>query len=243
LKISKSWAVARNDLDIFWKQKYIVYSLIGLPITLSIGLPVALYLILQHNSISVSELEVVLDAFSFLFILLASFLPTILASYSFVGEKLEKNLEPMLATPTTDGELLLGKGLAAFLPSIVTTYVAAGVFMALADRVSSGMLGTYFPNPDITILLVAALPISCAFSVEVNILISSLVSDLRAAQQLGILVLIPVGGLYVLAEKNFLSLDLTSFALISLLLIAADMLLLYLSAVTFRREEILTKWK
>jgi len=243
LKISKAWAVARNDLDIFWRQKYIVYSLIGLPITLSIGLPVALSLVLQHNSISVSELEVVLDAFSFLFVLLASFLPTILASYSFVGEKLEKNLEPMLATPTTDGELLLGKGLAAFLPSIVTTYVAAGVFMALADWVSSGMLGSYFPNLDITILLVAALPISCAFSVEVNILISSLVSDLRAAQQLGILVLIPVGGLYVLAEKNFLSLDLTSFALISLLLIAADAVLLYFSTVTFRREEILTKWK
>ena len=243
MKISKAWAVARNDLDIFWRQKYIVYSLIGLPITLSIGLPVALSLVLQHNSISVSELEVVLDAFSFLFVLLASFLPTILASYSFVGEKLEKNLEPMLATPTTDGELLLGKGLAAFLPSIVTTYVAAGVFMALADWVSSGMLGSYFPNLDITILLVAALPISCAFSVEVNILISSLVSDLRAAQQLGILVLIPVGGLYVLAEKNFLSLDLTSFALISLLLIAADAVLLYFSTVTFRREEILTKWK
>jgi len=66
---------------------------------------------------------------------------------------------------------------------------------------------------------------------------------MRAAQQLGILVLIPVGGLYVLAERNFLSLDPTNLIIISTLLFAADLLLFYLSTVTFRREEILTRWK
>ena len=66
---------------------------------------------------------------------------------------------------------------------------------------------------------------------------------MRAAQQLGILVLIPVGGLYVLAERNFLSLEPTNLIIISTLLFAADLLLFYLSTVTFRREEILTRWK
>jgi len=244
LKLWKSWAVATNDFSIFWKKKYVVYSLVGIPVTLSIGLPLALWLIMQGNPVSVRELEVVLNAFSFLFILLASFLPTILASYSFVGEKLEKNLEPLLATPTTDGELLLGKGLAAFLPSILTTYFGAAVFMGLVDRLAYHTLGTnYFPNWNTTVILLVAVPIACTFSVGVNIIISSLVSDLRAAQQLGILVLLPVGGLYVLAERDFMSLEVTNLIIISALLLVADAFLFYLSKVTFRREEILTKWK
>jgi ABC-type transport system involved in multi-copper enzyme maturation permease subunit len=236
--------VATNDFDIFWKKKYVVYSLIGIPVTLSIGLPLALWLLMQGNSFSVRDIEVALNAFSFLFILLASVLPTILASYSFVGEKLEKNLEPLLATPTTDGELLLGKGLAAFLPSILTTYLGSVVYMGLADRLTRDALGAYyFPNWNTTVILLAAVPIACTFSVGVNIIISSLVSDLRAAQQLGILVLLPVGGLYVLAERDFVSLEIGNIIIISILLLIADALLFYVSKVTFRREEILTKWK
>ena len=78
---------------------------------------------------------------------------------------------------------------------------------------------------------------------EVNVVISSLVSDIRAAQMLGIVVLIPVGGLYVLAESDFRSLDTTSVLLISGVLLGLDALLYFLNRVTFRREEILTKWK
>jgi len=244
LKLWKSWVVATNDFDIFWKKKYIVYSLIGIPATLSIGLPLALRLLIQGNPISVTELEVVLNAFSFLFILLASFLPTILASYSFVGEKLEKNLEPLLATPTTDGELLLGKGLAAFLPSMLTTYLGSVVFMVLSDWLTHSALGAYyFPNWNTTAILLVAVPIACMFGVGVNVIISSLVSDLRAAQQLGILVLIPVGGLYVLAERDFMTLEVWNLLVISVLLLIADALLFYVSKITFRREEILTRWK
>ena len=55
------------------------------------------------------------DALVFIFIILAAIIPTVIGSYSIVGEKIEK-LETLLATPTTDSEILLGKTLAAFLP-------------------------------------------------------------------------------------------------------------------------------
>ena len=51
------------------------------------------------------------------FVIIPVVLPSIMGSYSIVGEKIEKSLEPLLATPTTDGELLLGKSLATFLPT------------------------------------------------------------------------------------------------------------------------------
>ena len=66
----------------------------------------------------------------------AAILPTAIASYSIVGEKVEKSLEPLLATPTTDGELLLGKSIAAFLPPLIATYIGALIFMVLIDIVT-----------------------------------------------------------------------------------------------------------
>jgi ABC-2 type transport system permease protein len=244
MKLSRSWTVTRNDLSVFRRKRYIFYSLVALPVALSIGLPITVWLLVQRTALSVGEIEVLLNAFSFFFIILPSLLPTVLASYSFVGEKLEKSLEPLLATPATDGELLLGKSLAAFLPSLLATYLGAAIFVALIDEVTYSRIGSlYFPNWDFAVILLVAVPLACVFSVEVNVIISSLVSDIRAAQMLGIVVLVPVGGLYVLAETDFMSLDVTSLLVISAVLLGLDALLFFLNRVTFRREEILTKWK
>ena len=167
-----------------------------------------------------------------------------LASYSFLGEKLEKSLEPLLSTPTTDGELLLGKGLAALLPSIGVSYLGAVIFMGFVDELTSGRLGyLYFPNQTMAVILLIAVPLACVFSVEVNVVIASLVGDLRAAQQLGTLASVPFGGVFVLAETNFTSLNLATLLTISVLLLVIDVVLLQVCRTTFRREEILTKWK
>ncbi|MDG6925285.1 MAG: hypothetical protein JRN09_01900 [Nitrososphaerota archaeon] len=244
MKLWRSWVVAQNDLDVFAHKKYSLYSLVALPAVLSVGLPVMLWLLIQRNNASALEVEVLLNAFAFIFIVLPSLLPTILASYSFVGEKLDRSLEPLLSTPATDGELLLGKGLAAFLPSLLATYLGAGVFVVLADQLTGARVGfAYFPNAELEAILMVAAPLACIFSVEVNVMISSLVSDLRAAQQLGVLVLVPIGGLYVLAETNFLSLSGVSLLVVSAFLAALDLLLFFLGRGTFRREKILTEWK
>ena len=66
-------------------------------------------------------------------VVIAAILPSNIASYSFVGEKIEKSLEPLLATPTTDGELLLGKSLAAFVPCIAVTYLGAAISAPIVD--------------------------------------------------------------------------------------------------------------
>ena len=240
----RSWVVATNDFDVFRHKRYIFYSLVALPVALSIGLPITIWLLIRGTALTALELESLLNAFAFFFILLPSLLPTVLASYSFVGEKLDRSLEPLLASPATDGELLLGKSLAAFIPSLLATYLGAAVFVVLVDEVTHGLVGSYyFPNVDFAVILLVAAPLACAFSVEVNVVIASLVSDIRAAQMLGIVVLIPVGGLYVLAESDFRSLDTTSVLIISAVLLGLDALLFFVNRITFRREEILTRWK
>jgi ABC-2 type transport system permease protein len=68
-----------------------------------------------------------------IFIIVPATLPTIIATYSIVGEKNNRSLEPLLATPTTDGEILTGKIFSAFLPSMGSTFLAFSLGVLLLD--------------------------------------------------------------------------------------------------------------
>src|SRR5262245_54123271 len=57
------------------------------------------------------------QAFSTMFLLMPMILPSIIASYSIVGEKTNRTLEPLLATPVQTWELLAGKILASLIPT------------------------------------------------------------------------------------------------------------------------------
>ena len=182
--------------------------------------------------------------FSFLFITGAVTLPTAIASYSLVGEKVQKSIEPLLATPTTEGEILLGKSIAAFLPPIAAIYMGAVIFMALIDSLTYSTLGYfYFPNWNMAVIMLLIAPLSSILSIELDILISSRVNDVRAAQQLGGIIALPFAGIYVLAEASILSLEISNLLMISASLVTIDVILFYISKAVFRREKILTKWK
>ena len=57
------------------------------------------------------------------FMLIPVMASSVIASDSFAGEKERKTIEALLATPLTDGELLLGKMLTSFVPSISTGFI------------------------------------------------------------------------------------------------------------------------
>jgi len=59
------------------------------------------------------------------YLLLPVGLSSISAAFSVVAEKQQRTLEPILATPITDLEFLIGKLLASLVPSIVLTWAAA----------------------------------------------------------------------------------------------------------------------
>jgi len=245
MRLWKSWTIAAKDFKIFRRKKSIVYSTISFPLLISILLPLVVQFAgAKSGGIPAAVLPSLLNAFSFFFIICAAALPTAIASYSLVGEKVEKSLEPLLATPTTDGEILLGKSLAAFLPPIAATYAGAAIFMALIDSLTFSKLGyLYFPNWSMGIILLLIAPLAAILSVELNVIISARVNDVRAAQQLGLLMVLPFGGIYVAGEIGLISLDTNNLLIISAVLLAVDLILFYISTATFRREEILTRWK
>ena len=250
MRLWKSWVVATKDLSMFKKNKYILYSLIALPFLMGLLFPVVAIFSLQTEATSIPQAQLIetatllINLFTSYFVIIAAILPTIIASYSFVGEKLEKSLEPLLATPTTDGELLFGKSIAAFIPCVGATYIGALIFTIAIDVWSGSNIGVLLiPNEYWAIVMGVMTPLVCVLSVEANVIISSRVNDIRAAQQLGSFVILPIILLMVFASTVH------TFPLVTLALILsggialADIALFYLSKATFQREEILTKWK
>ncbi len=250
MKLWKSWVVARKDFATFRTKRYIIYSLVVPALLMPSGLFLIIWLSIRNGipAAQVPEvirgLSIVLNAFFFLFVLIAGTLPITIGAYSIVGEKLENTLEPLLATPTTDGEILLGKVIAAFLPSIIATFAGAVLFMALMDAATGTTLGyVFFPNWTVAAILLVIVPLISILSVEYNVIISARVSDIRAAQQSGALIVLPLAGIYVASEIGYLPLTAASLAIVAAVILVIDVLLFSVSRATFRREEILTKWK
>ena len=235
-----------KDISVFRRKPYILYSLVALPVILSMLLPGSLLLSLDKVSKTSLEqvLNRVLEPEITIFIMLAALLPSVIGSYSFIGEKVEKSLEPLLATPATDSELLLGKCLAAFVPSLGATYAGVAIFMLFSDALTYGTLHRLlFPDANSAVIVFLAIPLSCILSVEFSVIVSSRVNDIRAAQQLGSLIVIPLVGIFLLSQTGVLTFDVYHLLLVSGILLLADVILSFVSRSTFQREEILTKWK
>jgi ABC-type Na+ efflux pump permease subunit len=242
MRLSKSWIIASKDFKVYSKKKNLIYVLFVVPLLIAFLIPGVIGYVAHKSN---AELIVFLPAFSFFYLILAGSLPSTIASYTLVGEKVEKSLEPLLATPTTDSEILLGKGIAAFIPPFVAILAGSAVFMALMDLVTRSKLGYYFfPNWNSDIVLFLMVPLAVIMSVEWNIAVSARVSDVRAAQQLGYLIVLPFMGIYVSGELDIINLGHTSNLLIVAgILLVVDIILLYVARATFQREEILTSWK
>ena len=117
--------------------------------------------------------------------------------------------------------------------------------MLLMDLTTKGKLGYYyFPDWNSAIVVLLLLPLALLMSVQVNVIVSSRVTDVRAGQQLGGLAVVPLMGLYVSGELNLINLgDASNLLIIAAALLVVDVLLFFVSRATFRREEILTRWK
>ncbi len=241
MRFSKSWAIARKDFKTFKRKKNVLYSLLIAPILYSI----LLSFVLMVRHVPASTLVYLLPSFAFFYVILAGVVPTAIASYTVAGEKVEKTLEPLLASPVTDGEILLGKGISAFLPSILAIWGGSVLFMVLADLATHNTFGYYyFPNLNTVIALLLMVPLAVLMSVEWSVVVSGRVTDVRAAQQLGSLIVLPFAAIFVLGEINAFPLNVTSNLLIICGILAlVDVLLFSVAKETFQREEILTKWK
>lgn len=117
--------------------------------------------------------------------------PAAIAAYSIVGERQQGTLEPVLATPICREEFLLAKALAAIVPSLAVAYaVYAFVLACIGLFADPAVASALVRGPEILAQLVFT-PLLAAWSIWVGTAISTRSSDVRVAQQLGMLANLP----------------------------------------------------
>jgi len=118
--------------------------------------------------------------------------PAALAAATVTGERAQGTLEPVLTTPIRREEFLLGKALAALLPSVVIAYLVYAIFLASVALFAHPAVAAAVLKPsDIAAQLVFT-PLLALWSIWVGIAISTRANDMRVAQQLSLLGNLPV---------------------------------------------------
>ena len=203
---------------------------------------------LQPEFASLSQFElgqaIVGRQFATLFLLMPIFIPSVLASYAIVGEKRERTLEPVLATPIRTWELLLGKMLGALIPALAVTIASATLFgvgivaFAVSDRVREIIV-----TPGWILAVIVDSPLLALIGVALIVVLSSRVNDPRTAQQISAVLVVPVLGLLFgqLAGVVVLGPALALGIGVILAVIAAGAV--SVATRLFQREVILTRWR
>jgi ABC-2 type transport system permease protein len=181
--------------------------------------------------------------FMILFMMVPLIIPVTIAAYSIVGEKTTRSLEPLLATPVSTLELLAGKALAAIIPAVAATWLAFGVYLIGARLQLSREVFGALTGPLWLLAILVVGPLLALLSVTFALMVSSRVTDPRAAEQLAAVVVVPILALFFGQVAGFVVLD-QQFVLVFIAVLAVlDLSLLYLAVRVFQRETILTKWK
>ena len=165
-----------------------------------------------------------------------------LVTTSVVGEKQARSLEPLLATPLTTAEFLAAKIGMAFVVSL--TLLATGYALMVggaAALASPGVAATLVTARPVA-LVVALAPAVSAVTLVLGVIASARAKDARAAQQFGVVVVLPVIGLFVAQISGQMLLLSRDILLGSAALWALALVLLWVGVVVFDREHILTKW-
>lgn len=111
----------------------------------------------------------------------------VIALESFVGEKERHSIEPLLCSPLTDGQLYLGKLLAAMVPPLVASYLGILVYLT---GVYTQIGWTPLPSLILQILLLTA--VQAVLMVSGAIVVSSQTTSVRAANLLASFIIIPM---------------------------------------------------
>ncbi|MCK2215240.1 ABC transporter permease subunit [Actinomadura sp. ATCC 31491] len=117
--------------------------------------------------------------------------PAAPAAYAVVGERLQGTLEPVLTTPISRAELLLGKALAALVPSLGVAYGVFALFLAATELFAHPAVAAAFVSgPGLLAQLLFTPPLALS-SIWIGITVSARARDPRVAGQVAVLLSLP----------------------------------------------------
>jgi ABC-type transport system involved in multi-copper enzyme maturation permease subunit len=235
---SRVGAVIRKELAELRRNRFIVATAAMLPVIFLIG-PTAEILTLKASVLS-TTLDKRVDYALFLPLMVPALVPAVMSAYSVVGEREQGTLEPVLTTPVSRAELLVGKAVAVFVPAVALGYLIFGVFVAITQLAAASPVAAAVRHaPQLPAALVF-IPLLAAWAIWICLAISTRVSDTRVAQQLSVLGSLPPVALAALMSFQVIS---PTFALAAALaggLLAVDCAAWLVVARLFDRERLIT---
>jgi ABC-type Na+ efflux pump permease subunit len=169
--------------------------------------------------------------------------PATLAAFAVVGERQQATLEPVLGTPIAREELLLGKALAVFTPSIAISYAVYALFLGIVTLFARADVADALIRGSDVLIQVTFTPLLAAWSIWVAIAISTRASDIRVAQQLAALASLPTIALTTLIAIDVIHATTGLAIIVGTVLLVANRLGWRVVSSMFDRERLITEKK
>jgi ABC-type Na+ efflux pump permease subunit len=200
-------------------------------------------LIMQMTPEQIIVYVLILYFFAPFFLIIPIIASSVIGSDSFAWERERKTIEALLATPISDSELFLGKILVSFIPAMIITTISFGIYTVVVDVITFGMFNGMILLPNLVwlIMIFGVTPTISLCSIGLTVIISSKVKGFKEAQQISVVLLLPVLGLVFAQVSGIMVLGPTILAVLMGVLAIVDIAVFYVGVETFKREEILSK--
>ncbi|MDX1613414.1 MAG: ABC transporter permease subunit [Candidatus Promineifilaceae bacterium] len=265
-------AIAMKDLRVVANNKGVTIPLIIAPLILMVGLPALVGLapslaasmpgtplngldtfiesmpdsLLQtvagYDEMQTMIVLALVYLFAPLFLVLPMMVASVIAADSFAGEKERKTLEALLYTPTSDGDLFVGKLLAAWLPALAVALLGFVAYGLVANLAAWPIMGEiFFPNLMWLVLVFWVAPAVAGLGLSTMVLVSVRAQGFQDAYQIGGAVVIPIVLLLVAQATGVMYFSVGLVLLLGFVFWLIDAVLLWLGVRTFRRSQLASR--
>ena len=232
-------AVVRKELMEFRRKRTIVVTMAALPILFLVEPIVSIFVAAPLGSRSYLDHFVILPLLYMLLIPVIT--PSTLAAFTVVGEREQGTLEPLLTTPLSTPDLILGKAAAIMVPTLVMSYSIYVLFLAAVRLFAHPAIASaVFHNGAVLLALFLFAPLVAGWSIVVGMAVSVRASEVRVAQQLGTLASLPIVGVVFLMALNVIHPTFEVALIFALVILAIDLRALRIVSRMFDRERLVT---
>jgi ABC-type transport system involved in multi-copper enzyme maturation permease subunit len=231
-------AVVRKELREYRHNGFIIWTMAIFPLIFLIQPLVVVFALPPSASAELSGGHLLVYMLG-----IPAIVPAAVAAYAVVGERQQGTLEPVLTTPIRREEFLLGKALAALVPSVAIAYAVFALFLACVGLFAEpAVASALLRAPDVLAQLLFT-PLVAGWSIWIGIAISARAGDFRVAQQLGILASLPTAVVAALIAFNVIHASLGLAIGLAAALLLGNRLGWRIMSASFDRERLITSTK
>jgi len=187
--LASAWIVTRREVRDQFRDWRIIFPIVALtiffPALMNFTASQAVNFVQRYGA------PIIADRLIPFLLMVVGFFPIsvslVIALESFVGEKERHSIEPLLSSPLSDGQLYLGKLMAALVPPLLASYLGITVYL----------VGVYLqvgwrPDPVLLVQIVLLTTVQAMVMVSGAVVVSSQTTSVRAANLLASFIIIPM---------------------------------------------------